>query len=150
MQPSAVPQMEHLKRAFLHVTAFHPTKPTEYGGKLHGPSSYRSYCLVCFFLSQVQGALEEEQINPHPPITSATHPSPLPPTHPYTQGLLPAGVLWGSQSLTSQIFICYRRAEGMGRWKAPSDVFLAGPSIHQSVAQEERCNLACMLLCEAY
>lgn len=26
VQPSAVPQMEHLKRAFLHVIAFHPTK----------------------------------------------------------------------------------------------------------------------------
>lgn len=61
--------MEHLKRAFLHVITFHPTKPTEYGGKLHGPSSYRSHCLVCFFLSQVHSTLEEEQISPQP-----THP----------------------------------------------------------------------------
>lgn len=142
MQPSAVPQMEHLKRAFLHVTAFHPTKPTEYGGKLHGPSSYRSHCLVCFF--PLTGAGHSgRRTDQSPP----THPSPLPLTHPYTQGLLPAGELWGSQSLTRQIFICYKRAEGMGRMKSsPSDVFLAGPSIHQSVAQEERCNLACMLL----
>lgn len=96
MQPSAVPQLEHLKRDFLHVTAFHPTKPTEHGGKLHGPSSYISHCLVCFFLRQVHSTLEEEEINPQP-----THSPPPPPTHPYTQG-----ELWGSQSLTMQIFIC--------------------------------------------
>lgn len=48
-QSCAVPQRKHWKRVFL-PHEFHPTWPTEFDGKLHGPSVwfYRSSCGIYF------------------------------------------------------------------------------------------------------